>query len=422
MMFRSLHRNIQIRIITSFLTRAVGSMVFPFMAIYFADKMGKSTAGLLLFLNVVATFITSLYGGYVTDRIGRKKVLVAGQSVQVLSFAFMIVANLPQVDSAWLMFWMMMLNGVSGGLTNPAAEAMLIDVSTKETRKFMYSLNYWAINLSIMIGALLGGLLFKTHRMELFIGLTAVSLLTMYLMVFHMTEVFKAEPKREKKNVWRDMLDNYRVVMKDRRFLLFSLATVFILSLEFQMNSYIGVRLHEEFQTVTFPLWGGNSFTLDGIRMLSWITTENTMLIVCFTVLMNRWMERFPDQKVLYIGIAMQACAFAVHGSANLWMLLLFAGLFQTAGEMMYVPVRQSILADIVDEDSRGSYMAVNGLVFQTAKMVGTLGLTVGALIGSYGMSLLYLLLGMISILLFKISVGSMLHAVPVEHRQEASR
>ena len=45
---------------------------------------------------------------------------------------------------------------------NPATEAMLIDVSTPENRKVMYSINYWAINLSIAIGAIFGGYYLKT--------------------------------------------------------------------------------------------------------------------------------------------------------------------------------------------------------------------------------------------------------------------
>ncbi|EOP91852.1 hypothetical protein IGM_01912 [Bacillus cereus HuB4-4] len=40
----------------------------------------------------------------------------------------------------------------------------------------------------------------------------------------------------------------------------------------------------------------------------------------------------------------------------------------------MYVPVCQSIMADMVSDEARGSYMAINGMVFQVAKMNGALG------------------------------------------------
>ncbi len=41
---------------------------------------------------------------------------------------------------------------------------------------------------------------------------------------------------------------------------------------------------------------------------------------------------------------------------------------FPNGREMMYVPVRQSIMADMVPNEARGSYMAINGMVFQVAK------------------------------------------------------
>ncbi len=71
--FWSMHRNIKIRIITSFLTRTVSTMIFPFMAIYFSVKLGSAIAGALLLINVIASLVIGLYGGYVGDRLGRKK-------------------------------------------------------------------------------------------------------------------------------------------------------------------------------------------------------------------------------------------------------------------------------------------------------------------------------------------------------------
>ncbi len=91
--FWSMHRNIKIRIITSFLTRTVSTMIFPFMAIYFSIKLGSAIAGALLLINVIASLVIGLYGGYVGDRLGRKKVMIIGQSIQVISIACIGICN-----------------------------------------------------------------------------------------------------------------------------------------------------------------------------------------------------------------------------------------------------------------------------------------------------------------------------------------
>ncbi|PGW55120.1 MDR family MFS transporter [Bacillus thuringiensis] len=382
--FWSMHRNIKIRIITSFLTRTVSTMIFPFMAIYFSIKLGSAIAGALLLINVIASLVIGLYGGYVGDRLGRKKVMIIGQSIQVISIACMGVANSDYVDSPWLTFIFMLVNSLGSGLMNPATEAMLIDVSTPENRKVMYSINYWAINLSIAIGAIFGGLLFENYRLQLFIVLTLVAIMTLYVMAVYMEEVYVARKTVEKKNVLKDMADSYKVVMKDRAFLIFCAASICTLSLEFQINNYLGVRLQKEFETVQFFFSNGFTFDLTGIRML----------------------KSFNDLKILYVGLFIYTIGFTILGASNSLWILLIAGLFQTVGEMMYVPVRQSIMADMVPNEARGSYMAINGMVFQVAKMNGALGVMLGSFIASWGMSALYFLVGMSSILLFMKAIG----------------
>ena len=73
----------------------------------------------------------------------------------------------------------------------------------------------------------------------------------------------------------------------------------------------------------------------------------------------------------------------------------------------MYVPVRQSIMADMVPNEARGSYMAINGMVFlSSGKMNGALGVMLGSFLASWGMSALYFIVGMSSILLFMKAIG----------------
>lgn len=404
--FWSMHRNIKIRIITSFLTRTVSTMIFPFMAIYFSIKLGSAIAGALLLINVIASLVIGLYGGYVGDRLGRKKVMIIGQSIQVISIACMGIANSDYVDSPWLTFIFMLVNSLGSGLMNPATEAMLIDVSTPENRKVMYSINYWAINLSIAIGAIFGGLLFENYRLQLFIGLTVIAVITLYVMAVYMEEVYVARKTVEKKNVLKDMADSYKVVMKDKAFLIFCAASICTLSLEFQINNYLGVRLQKEFETVHFLFGNGVTFDLTGIRMLSWISAENTILVVLCSALLIKMLKNFNDLKILYVGLFIYTIGFTILGTSNSLWILLIAGLFQTVGEMMYVPVRQSIMADMVPNEARGSYMAINGMVFQVAKMNGALGVMLGSFIVSWGMSALYFIVGMSSILLFMKAIG----------------
>ncbi|MDM5200798.1 MFS transporter [Fictibacillus enclensis] len=401
-MFKNLHPNIKIRIITSFMTRVVGTMIFPFMAIYLSDKLGQALAGIILLINVFVSILVGFYGGYVADRAGRKKVMVIGQLFTVIAFLFMTAANSPWYDSAWVTSFMMLIQSISSGLMNPAAEAMLIDVSTKENRKFMYSINYWAVNLSIALGSIVGGFLFKSHRFELFIAITAVSIITLYLVAYVMKESFtQTVTVTEKINVFKDMAANYQTVMKDQLFLWFCIASTLIVGIEFQMGNYISVRLEEEFVSHSVSLGDMFTYHLDGLRMISWLRTFNTVLVVSGTILVTRWVRKYSDHKVIYTGFWMYTAGYAVLGYSNSAILLVVCIFIATIGELLYVPVKQSIMADIVNDDARSSYMAVQGLTFQVAKILGAAGITIGSFVPSWGMALAYLVSGMLGIYCF---------------------
>ncbi|MCO7176564.1 MDR family MFS transporter [Sporolactobacillus kofuensis] len=401
--FMALHPNIRIRLLTSFISRFVGNMVFPFMAIYFAKEFGTATAGVLLLINVIVSLITSFFGGYISDRFGRKRVMILAQIIQMIAFSIMASANSPWFTSSVTTFIMMLLQSVSSGLMNPAAEAMLIDVSTKENRQFMYSVNYWSVNLSIAAGSIIGGLYFNSYRFVLFVILALASVFVFVLLAFFMKESRNEHTIRMKTTtalqLIRDMGKSYKIVVTDRRFLIFCLAHLLILSLEFQMNNYIAIRLAQDFHSLIL------GYSVDGLKLLSWLRVENTVLVVFFTLLINQWMKHYQSNHVLFIGLVLYISGYVILGFSNLWYLLSFMIIVSSLGELMYVPICQTMMASMTQENVRGSYMAVYGLVFQGAKIMGSLGVIIGAFLPSLGMATLYLILGITGIYCFYRSI-----------------
>ncbi|MCL1630341.1 MFS transporter [Sporolactobacillus sp. CPB3-1] len=404
--FMSLHTNIKVRLLTSFISRFVGNMVFPFMAIYFAQEFGAATAGILLLFNVLASLTVSFFGGYASDRFGRKRMMILAQTIQIAAFIIMAAANSPWYQSAKTTFFMMFLQSVSSGFMNPAAEAMLIDVSTKENRPFMYSVNYWSVNLSIAAGTIIGGLYFNSERFWLFSLLAATSVFVFILLAFFMHEnqlhPLPHSPSASVRQIIGDMGKSYRTVMTDHRFLVFCLAHLLILSLEFQMNNFIAIRLSHEFHAVIVHQ------IVDGLKMLSWLRVENTVLIVLCTFSVNQWMKHYHPDHVLFTGLVLYSSGYVVLAFSNQWVLLFFMILITSLGELMYVPHCQSLLAAMMKEDSRGAYMAVYGLVFQGAKIMGTVGVLVGAFLPAYGMAFFYLILSATGIFFFYRSIRMM--------------
>ncbi|MCC2252142.1 MFS transporter [Virgibacillus sp. AGTR] len=399
-MLKSLHPNIRMRIYTSFLSRVVGNMIFPFMAIYFSLKLNTTLAGILLTFQVIVQFATSLYGGYFADVIGRKKMMVFGETLKILAFIGMIAANSPWWSSPWMMYFSLLVVSISAGIVNPAADAMLIDVSTKETRVFMYSINYWAVNFSLMIGLIVGGWLFKTHLFELLISLLAVSIITFILTKFFIIETYVPRESTNIKGKYglSPLLESYKKVIKDWPYIAFTLGGIAIFTIEFQRNNYIAVNLEQNFPPFNVSLFNFGNFYVDGIRMLSLITVENTILVILFAAIISKFVQSRSLYKYMYIGFVLFGLGYSLLLTSNNLLIIFSSVVILTLGELIFVPTRQSILAEVVNDDQRGAYMAFNGFVFQFGKMFGAMGIIVGNLIGTIGMIFLYILCVIIGI------------------------
>ncbi|MBC1947991.1 MFS transporter [Listeria welshimeri] len=398
-MFRELHPNIRARILIQFLSKIIGSMIFPFIAIYFSMEISSSIAGILLMINVIIQFLAGMYGGHLADIIGRKKLMVTGEFLKVIAFLGMVLCNSPFFHSPWITFVMLLIIGVAQGLINPAGEAMLIDVSSPENRSFMYSVSYWANNLSMMIGIMVGGWFFVDYLFSLLLALFIMSCVTAWLTLSLISETLQQNTLTHKESFGLiSMFKNYGQVLHDYRFLLYTIGGIAVMSIEFQRSNYISVRLAEDFQPLLVSLGPFGHISLNGVQILSILTAVNTLFIVLFTVPIAKWVTKRAQQPIMYVGFALFSIGFAICAFATNLTILLLATAILSIGELLYVPTRQTILAAIVDDNKRGAYMAFNGIIFQIGKMIGSISLVFAPIIGKFGMSAFTILLGMLSI------------------------
>ncbi|MBC1577394.1 MFS transporter [Listeria seeligeri] len=398
-MFRELHPNIRARILIQFLSKIIGSMIFPFLAIYFTMEINSSVAGVLLLINVFVQFVAGIYGGHLADVIGRRKLMITGEVLKVFAFLGMVLCNSPFFHSPWITFAMLLIIGVAQGLVNPAGEAMLIDVSTPENRAFMYSISYWANNLSMLIGIMVGGWFFVDYLFPLLVALLIMSIVTAWLTIILISETLELKVVPEKGSYGLlEMFKSYGQVLHDYRFLLYTIGGIAVMSIEYQRGNYISVRLAEDFQHFLVNFGPLGEVNLNGVQIVSVLTAVNTLFIVLFTVPIARWVTKRAQQPIMYVGFSLFAIGFAVCAFANSLIVLLIATAVLSIGELLYVPTRQTILATIVDDNKRGAYMAFNGIIFQIGKMIGSVSLVFAPFIGKYGMGIFTIALGIVAI------------------------
>ncbi|MFX3675194.1 MAG: MDR family MFS transporter [Paenisporosarcina sp.] len=374
MIWKDYPQNIRVRLITSFFNRAVSSAVMPFMALFFAQEMSKVWAGLFLVFTVIVSFFVNLIGGYISDRFPRKRVLVLTSSLTAMLFLFMTISLIPSENMIWLFAMAYVAFVVTSSLGRPAMHAIIIDSTTPENRKAVYAIDYWLVNLSMAIGAALGGLLYVNHQIELFVLLTVTSATLPIAYQIWLKDVHTNRLEKQHQNVFIDLFQNYKVAFQDRPFVKVVVGSMFIFAAEFSLNSYIGVRLAETFKSVNI-----GDFEIVGVRMLSILNIENMLLVVCLTFFINKFTDRFSKQKVILIGLILYGIGYVTMTSANSWYILILFGFIATMGELIYSPVRNAEQANMMPTDKRGSYSAFSNLSFSGADLIARSTIIIGA-------------------------------------------
>ncbi|NWN98151.1 MAG: MFS transporter [Bacillus sp. (in: Bacteria)] len=388
-------QNIKVRLITSFLNRTVSSSVMPFMALFFAQEKGKIWAGSFLIVTVFISFIVNLIGGYISDRFPRKKVLLITSSLSAMTFLLMTLSLLPSDRLIGLFAVSYIIFIVVSRLGSPAMEAIIIDSTTPENRKSVYVIDYWLVNLSLAIGTALGGMFYVNHQIELFAVLTFTSSCLPVAYWLWLQDVSVKQLKKQHNNVILDVLSNYKVAIKDAPFVKVVVGSMFIFAAEFSMSSYIGVRLANEFEPIDF-----GSFTVDGVRMLSILNIENTLLVVFLTFFINRMVNHFSKQKGLLVGLLLYGIGYVTVTSANIWYLLVLFNFIATVGELIYSPIRKTEQSNMIPDDKRGSYSAFSNVSFSGADLIARSTIIIGAFLVPSMMSVYIGVIIMMGILL----------------------
>ncbi|MCZ9342586.1 MFS transporter, partial [Streptomyces sp. TRM76130] len=165
---------------TSTLVNRLGAFVATFMALYLTLDRGYSAsyAGLVASLHGLGGVVSSLAGGVMADRLGRRPTLLVAQTSTAASVALLGFVRDPVAIAA-----VAFLVGAASNASRPAVQAMMADIVRPEDRVRAFSLNYWAINLGFAVSSTAAGFIAEFSYLAGFL-LEAGMTLTCAVVVF----------------------------------------------------------------------------------------------------------------------------------------------------------------------------------------------------------------------------------------------
>lgn len=354
---------IWIRVLGTVLTAVTGFMLRPFLVLYLYDKLGNSVLlpMLVVGLQPLVGMVMSVWGGQLTDRYGRKPLMLISLLIQTVSMAGFMFAQ-----SVWQFAIFAVLNGVGMSLFFPAANAQVADVVPLRQRAEVFALLHTALNLGSAIGPMLGLLVFKQSPALVF-GIASAATLTYALLVWR--KIPETMPPIAEGAVSQSAKPP-KFVLRDHQTILW--LTLFALPvglLYAQAESILPLHLRSQFPNFE--------------TIFATLMTINGTTVVLLQMWLAKRTEHVAAQKVILIAYLLLALVGFGYAYAPSFAILIGVELVFTIGEMLNGPHLQKVVSQIAPTEMRGRYSSIYGLSWQLPRALGPL--LGGALFEAFG-------------------------------------
>jgi MFS family permease len=333
----------------------IGSfLLFPFFALYVTKKfdVGMTQVGILFALFSISSFFGSFIGGALTDRIGRRSMII----FSLLTSAFSTLA-MGFVNTLEAFYIVAIISGIFTDTGGPAYNAIVGDLLPEKKRATGFGIIRVAFNISAAIGPAIGGLLAARSYLALFVTDAIISSIVAVIVFFTIPET-KPQPKPgvEQESVGQSFKGYFRV-FRDGAFVLFMLASTLAWMTYMNMNTTLGVYLRDS-QGISEAGYGA-------------LISLNAIMVVAFQFWITRKLERYPAMLMMAAGTLLFSFGFVMYGVFDNYTWFMIAMAIITVGEMVTVPIANAEVINFAPEDMRGRYGAVYGLAWGLPFMIG---------------------------------------------------
>ncbi|MFD2370888.1 MFS transporter [Brevibacillus sp. GCM10020057] len=324
-------------------------LVIPVFPVFLekARALSLSQVGLVLGAGNIMYQLGSLLGGPLSDRFGRRSILMAGALLQGAA-----MAGYHYAVPYWLFLALSSVNGMGLGLLAPTIKAMIADEVDERQRTSAFSWRGILAHFGIIVaGVIIAWMTALHHRPFLLASLVFFALAAL-------TRFSLPDDRCIGPDCQRTPLSEYRQLLTHRSFLLFSLITLVIWALYAQF-------------ALILPLRGEH--VLHSATMIGLVWTINSTSVVLLQGLIARFvLQRVNPYVSLTVGTALLGTGLTAMGWAEQFVSLSGAALLFILGEMLFMPVQDSLVSHFARDEWLGAYYGFSNFVSGIGTAVGT--------------------------------------------------
>jgi MFS family permease len=340
-------RKFWVVVAVSFIDRIGGTLLFPFFSLYITQKfnVGMTQAGIVLGLFSIFGLIGQFIGGALTDKFGRRNLILFG-----LVFSAISTLSLGLVNTYASLIPLAMVIGLLSDVAGPAHQAMIADILPERQRQEGFGILRVVANMSWIIGPTIGGMVAKHSFLALFIIDAVISCIVAVLFYLLISETKpEARPDQELETIFQTF-KGYGVVLRDWAFMAFLVAGMIMGAVYQQMYNSLSVYLRD-------------SHGFEPSRY-GFMLTASAIVVILFQFTVTRLVKKKPPFLMMAFGTIFYMIGFSMFGFVSAYWLFVAAVVVITIGEMIIMPVTSALAANFAPADMRGRYMAVFGVTW----------------------------------------------------------
>ena len=356
------------RLLHLFLGRVLGStgfsIVIPFLGLYLHGErqVPMTVVGSVFFVGALAGSLGQVVGGELTDRWGRKIVLVGSQLLRSVAFVGLGIAVMIHAPIAWF-FVLTSLSAIAGRAFEPPSGAMIADIAVGAARAEYYAVLRIGGNLGWALGPAIGGFLAALSYPTLFLIAAGVLFTAGLFMAFKVKETLPHRAARSLEAqesttalpaspgtalLARFGFGELGQALRDVVFVRYCLISLVLFTVMAQLISTLSVYAVQ---------WAGISKI-----QLGWLYALNGLMVVFLQLPVVRWLQPYRLTTALVAGSILYAAGYSMMGLGSGFLLLATSMFVVTTGEIVTTPASMNLVANFSTVELRGRYMGVYGL------------------------------------------------------------
>jgi len=362
----------------SFIDHVGGTMLFPFFALYITQKfnVGMTEAGVVLGLFSIAGLFGQMIGGALTDKFGRRKLIIFG-----LVFSALSTLTLGFINNFSLLIPLAIGIGLLSDIAGPAHGAMIADILPENKRQEGFGILRVIGNLAWIIGPTIGGFVAGKSFLALFIIDAIISSVVAFLFYLLIPETKPQSQPLEKPESVLVTFKGYIQVLRNSAFMAFLGA-----------GMLMGLVYQQMYNSLSVYLRDNHGIDPTGYGFL---LTASAIVVILFQFSMTRWIKKKPAFKMMALGTLFYMLGFSMFGFVSQYWLFVLAIMIITTGEMIVVPTSQTLAVNFAPEDMRGRYMGVFGVTWMVPATIGPG--AAGVILDNFNPNLLWYIGGVLS-------------------------